>query len=501
MRNMTRQFLLATAFSIASTACATGPLPASAVNTPAAAPALSMPAPVMATPTFEQPTLPPTLVTIQQGNTFPKFRLLVKESKDLQDNRMGAFAGGLTGGGWKPGQPWDYQWMVDQIVSRGLKRFRVAIDNLDASNVDWAVPQYTTDPSHDALITLLAQNGVTMTYVLTFWDKETWPGGQGANCPRFRDEAEIERYLQFVKYMVHHFKDRIQNFEIWNEPDIAVCPQQILVDDYINLVRQAASVIRQEVPGARIVVGSPSYLREPDAQRYLFTILRSDIMPLVDVVAWHPMYGTSPEFDPAYLAQYPSIVQEIKDTASAHGFTGTYEADELTWFTTGGKQWDGWSKRYSDTAAAKYMARGIVMHLGEDVTAGLASALLFDPKWVAIPFTVRNLSTIMAGAKTAALPVEIESDAKNVVSYAFSLDNGDRLLAFWADRAASDDDAGVSATLTLPGLTARQVSGVDVLNGFEQQMVASDEDGNLVVRNLQVKDYPLIIRFTDLRSP
>jgi hypothetical protein len=28
------------------------------------------------------------------------------------------------------------------------------------------------------------------------------------------------------------------------------------------------------------------------------TILNSDNLPLVDIVSWHPMYGTSPEFDP-----------------------------------------------------------------------------------------------------------------------------------------------------------------------------------------------------------
>ena len=59
----------------------------------------------------------------------------------------------------------------------------------------------------------------------------------------------------------------------------------------------------------------------------------------------------------------------------------------------------------------------------------------------------------------------------------------------------------MSATLTLPGLTAQHVIGMDVLNGFEQQLVTSDENRNLVGRNLLVKDYPIIIRFTDLKSP
>jgi len=41
-----------------------------------------------------------------------------------------------------------------------------------------------------------------------------------------------------------------------------------------------------------------------------------------------------------------------------------------------------------------------------------------------------------------------------------------------------------------------QVTGVDVLNGFEQQLVTSDEDSNLVIRGLFAKDYPIIVRFS-----
>ena len=174
MRNITYPCLLATALSVALNGCAKTPSPASTIEIHTAALIMSTPTAVAPTPTLE-PTLPPMPATIHEGNTFPKFSLHPKQSGELEDNRMGAFAGGLTGGGWKPGEPWDYDWMANQVVSRGLKRFRVSIDNLDANSadLDWSIPQLYIDPSHDALISLLAKNDVTMTYVLTFWDKDT----------------------------------------------------------------------------------------------------------------------------------------------------------------------------------------------------------------------------------------------------------------------------------------------------------------------------------------
>jgi hypothetical protein len=496
MRNVAKLFVLATALALALIGCGVNPSPISTVEISTATIALSTPIPVTPTPT-QKPTLPPIPVTMQAGNAYPKFGLHPKQSGELEDNRIGAFAGGLTGGGWKPGEPWDYEWMVDQIVSKGVKRFRVSIDNLDAGSpdLDWSIPQYTIDPSHDALITLLSQQGITMTYVLTFWDKDTWPGGKGATCPRFKSEAEVDRYLKFVEFIVHHFKDRIQNYEIWNEPSTEFCPQRIEVDDYNNLVRLAVPVIRQEYPQAKIVVGATHYLGQEYSQDYMFRILNSNIMPMVDIISWHPMYGTSPEFDPAYYSKYSSLVLEIKDTASANGFKGTYEADELTWFTVNGN-WDGWSKRYSDTVAAKYMARGIVMHLGMDVTAGIGSALIFDPDWVLIPATIQNLSTITAGASTTSFPVEIVTDVKNIVIYSFFLPNGDKLIALWNDGVAVEDDPGVPSVVTIPGYSGWKATGIDALNDFEQELSTSNENGNLIIRNLLIKDYPIMIRLS-----
>jgi hypothetical protein len=54
----------------------------------------------------------------------------------------------------------------------------------------------------------------------------------------------------------------------------------------------------------------------------------------------------------------------------------------------------------------------------------------------------------------------------------------------------------IEATLIFPGLSAQQVVGIDVLHGFQQQQVTSEEDGNLVLRNLLVKDYPVFLCLT-----
>jgi len=139
-------------------------------------------------------------------------------------------------------------------------------------------------------------------------------------------------------------------------------------------------------------------------------------------------------------------------------------------------------------------SRSIIRHLGMNIT--VTQILAEEEPNLNLFKTVQNVNTIMAGNSPINLPIEIQSQATNIKSYSFSLSNGDKLLALWTDGVAVDDDPGVKATLTFPGLSAQKVVGIDVLHGFEQQMTANIEGGNTVITNLLVKDYPIILRFT-----
>jgi hypothetical protein len=74
-------------------------------------------------------------------------------------------------------------------------------------------------------------------------------------------------------------------------------------------------------------------------------------------------------------------------------------------------------------------------------------------------------------------------------------------VALWTDGVAVEDDPGIKATLTIPNFSAGEVVGIDVLIGFEQQLIFEFEDGNLIVPNLLVKDYPIILRFKNTPLP
>jgi len=442
---------------------------------------------------FSQPVgATTTILTLQDGNSLPGFRLVDRPSAELADSRLGM------------GSPVyliirDNTWggVLDDVTDLGVKRIDGALYEVEPP-IEWSGSEYDIPPEFDQYVDDLGDNGVAVNYLLHYWDKAGHANGIELSTPRFQTEEQVQDYVDYVRFIVDHFKGRIQYYTIWSEPDY--CGQGgikcVMPDDYINLARQTIPVIRQEDPQAKVVL-APVVLYF--ARDYLFTLLNSDAISMFDVVSWHGIYDVAPDsaFYGNYYYEYPSIIEEIEQTASAHGFQGEYWELEMTWCS----EEFPWCKpadqpseqQPTDLLAAKYFARGVVMHLGMDLGVSVGgtqpSALWSYP-------TLRNLNTVMDGASPIPLTVEIESAAPIVKSYGFVLPNGEKLFALWTDGAAVEDDPGVQTTLTFPGLSAQEVTGIDVLNGFEQEMITDVEGGALVIHDLLVKDYPIILRLT-----
>lgn len=417
-------------------------------------------------------------LVIQNGNESRR-QYLLEATSGLADNHLGSQYDGISFN----------EDLSDStyIYGPGMTRARVSISGLEPELVDWDKPEFTISQAQHEHFTRLAENNIIVTYVLIFWDKENYPGGEGLPCYRFQTEEEIDRWLEYVRFTVEELGDYVDYFEIWNEPDIAdYCPKSIMLDDYLNLIRRTAPVIREADPDAGIVVGAVSGTYYDGSRNYLFGILESDVLPLVDVISFHPFYGESPKYSEqtAYYYGYPDFLQRIMDTAAANGFSGEFHADEVGWST---QPQGGQSGEYSMTEANKYWIRSVFLHRGMGVDQGNRAGY----------YTVRRVTTLMAGVEPADFPVDIQSDANNIVSYTYSTLEGDRMVGLWTNGVAVEDDPGVEASITIPDVEASEVVVIDLLNNLEQELIFEIVDGDLVIENLLVRDYPLAIRLID----
>jgi len=394
-----------------------------------------------------------------------------------------------------PCPKWDEDWSFTHIRDLGLKWARLSVDWMDYNQAQSTgqFSQPEINACQDEIVSGLVANNATIMLVIVFWD-ETLHVGE--NYPRYQKEEEIQRYLDHARFLVRHFKGQVEYYEILNEPVNGPPQQHVELADYINLIRRVVPVIREEDPEAKIVAGGATDLRQEYSRDYLFGVLQSDIMPLVDAVSVHPMYGSSPQYDDVrqYYYDYPSLLQEIKNVASAHGFSGEYFAEEMSWRTAANPN-PYEPGGYSATVAAKYYSRGILMNLGMDFWAGIGGEGYDEiPPIVTV---VQNLAGNMAGAIPESLPLTIESEAKDIVNYGFRVNNQTRLVAMWTDGVAVDNDPGVPANLTLSGFARWKASAIDVLHGFEQPLITSNDNGDLMISALLAKDYPIIIRLSE----
>jgi len=78
-------------------------------------------------------------------------------------------------------------------------------------------------------------------------------GGVGHMPAEFTEEREA--WVKYAAATVEHFKDRIQQYEIWNEPDVgAFCRTNLpWMDAYVELVKLTAPAIRKAYPQAEII--------------------------------------------------------------------------------------------------------------------------------------------------------------------------------------------------------------------------------------------------------
>lgn len=449
------------------------------------------------TSVFSLPTIGASQSALfQPGNLLPPRHLSPLTSDVLADNRiadMYSLCLEAPSGIVHSVSPTGFASLMNEV---GLKWMRVSLDYFDWNEVgsDGPFSSHRVDSRQDQAVSALVEHGIDVMCTLVYWDKEMVAHLEDDGYSRFQDEDEIQRFLDYVRSVVQHFRGRIRYYELLNEPNVTGAGQYVEVSDYINLALRVIPVVRQEDPAARLVVGAITPLLDLDGYNYLFSILNSDIMPLIDGVSWH-VGAPAPDYEywRDYFHEYPSIVQEIKKVASTNGFRGEYMAEELQWRTEkSAVDFEPWV--YGTREAAKYLARGIVMHLGLDVTAGIADHLEAPKMEV-----VRALCTVMAGHVAIDMPLSIDIETDGPVAYcAFRYPNGDRMLAVWTDGIAQDEDPGIPTTITFPGLTAETVTGIDVLHGFEQELVFETDGNDTVVRDLLVKDYPILIRLSDV---
>ena len=63
----------------------------------------------------------------------------------------------------------------------------------------------------------------------------------------------------------------------------------------------------------------------------------------------------------------------------------------------------------------------------------------------------------------------ITDQPTNIRQYVFSYPDGSKLISLWINDIAAEVDPQVQSVITIPGVTASRVVGIDPMYGYEQE--------------------------------
>lgn len=141
------------------------------------------------------------------------------------------------------------------------------------------------------------------------------PNKTGVGCvPIYYGKEATEAWINFLKALTKHYQDKIEHYEIWNEPDVPDFwyPQKPNAIDYAKFVNISSTAIKTINPSAKIGISV--------ATPYRFGFIKTTLDNLpegsIDFFSYHT-YTTIPE------CRYNQVVTFLRKCLDERGFTRT----------------------------------------------------------------------------------------------------------------------------------------------------------------------------------
>ena len=437
-----------------------------------------------------------------------------------------------------------HRWYWPLHYDAGFKWARVGYHD-DPINWHWVEKEkgvFKVDPEADVAVTELAAHGVNIVMSLDFGNRlycgpatrplpQLWEWNFDMPAPPTTPEA-LGAWARYVEFMVQHFRDRVQHFEIWNEWNISCYwGAEPKLEHYLAVARAAIPVVRKYAPTAKVMMGSwagfphgiskwsPAQLAEQE-QKVLFLQATRQLAREVDEIGWHPFYQTDPE----RLRDYGADVRALRAWLAGIGFQGHCMATEWNYSAlypplsaeAAAKAWCGGFKA-TEIEKAKYVAQVFTRHTAWDTESFFCEMYLphfgpldlsllrrsFDADPIpplqpqAAYYVTRNLATMLDELAPGELEYTVNPIPPNLESYALKSPAGPA-LALWLGGHAKDHCDGVPVEVRLK-TPCGKATGYDPMNGLSQPLNVLPAGGGALLKGILVRDWPLIIRLEPAR--
>lgn len=187
----------------------------------------------------------------------------------------------------------------------GVRTLRVSLpwDSIEPADdrFDWSF--------WDRFVAIAIEHGIRLIPYVAY--TPAWAAREGAAEPWHEPPREVAEFEEFVRVLASRYGDRIDSWELWNEPDNPAYWSGSAAA-YAELVRAGARAVRRSDPTALIVLGGIAW--NTDLVQELFDDY--DIARDVDVVNVHSYAET---WSGDRLESIPAYVDRVARILERHG--------------------------------------------------------------------------------------------------------------------------------------------------------------------------------------
>ncbi len=413
-----------------------------------------------------------------------------------------------------PYLPWN-RWWWTRMFDAGVKWIRIGQyeNSSEPTSWDWIEQKrgvYAAPPGLDDYVDSLVDNGVKIQVQLLYGnpmytspagklpDSITPEPGSFHNDDRSlysifwppRTPEQIDAFLQYVKWMVNHFRGRIRYYALWNEQDIGYWNPYGNPEEYGRLLKAFAPAVHETDSEAKVIYGGQADPSQDFTRRALDTC---QCASQIDVYAYHTYPGYGQNLNPesmdygAYGEESPGKLREFVRKYPGIKPDVEYWDDEFNSIPS----WKG----SDESVQAKYVPRGLLYNWAADVktfvwllTAGTDAneyddfGLIHGLRYLPDDFTPRpvfaayqNTNALFSDTKldpaievvSPDLPALRRRAKSPFFGYGFRPRTGKAIVAYWlgAHSLPGNTFPPLYGTLTLKNTGIERPVLIDVVSG------------------------------------
>lgn len=391
----------------------------------------------------------------------------------------------------------------------------------------------------DAIVDRLRSDGMipwmNIVYGNEIYDERAAEAYGAVGCPPLFSDEAFNAWIAYVRALVVHFRGRVRDYEIWNEPDgrgTWKCGANPV--DYARLAIPTAKAIHESDPDARALIGAMCR-----ANMVFFAGLAEEgAFDICDALTYH-CYTPSDKVMADSIRSMRALCDYYKPGMPViQGESGTQSRSG----GNGALKQGVWSERRQ----AKYMAR----HLIIDLLGGAEFASYFScmdmiealngkngdkASWLDYGYfgvlgaefdengfaigdykpkmsyrTLQVLASVLSGEwKVQDLPIMPRPDVSKrifgtdvndfeTLGGGFLRPDGSRAYVYWHASDLMTSEYESTVTLHAAGVPGA-VKLVDMLDGsiysLPESIAEPHGDGRWIFHNLPIKDYPMMLTF------